>query len=169
MPRPFTRNDWPITRLGAAAQIVLCVAHVITIATGLVYTVAPSASVVKVLDPLWSLVWSLIFVVFGAGCLTFRLLRAWLAEAICMLAVAGGLTIWGAVLIYATVEAGTLGALQVGVRFIGGAVILVGFALLELEWVKLTTGRLTAEMVQQVVNEVSGEIRRRHDDEAEGR
>lgn len=131
-------DRWPITKVGAVAQVILCIAHIGTMATGLVLFIRPSPSIQRELDPLWQAAWSAIFIIFGPLALVFRLKRAWVYEAICLIATAGGLMIWGAVSMYATTGPnGTLNSLQVATRLIVGGLLLTGFAFLEIEWVRL--------------------------------
>lgn len=129
---------WPYDPLSWAAHLVIALAHLGTIATGLTYYLAPSPSVVAVLPATLGHAWSLIFIIFGSTGLVFRLRRAWTYEALSLFAAAGGLAVWAVVVGYATAgsEASPGAALQTATRFVTGAIFTVGLGLAELEWVR---------------------------------
>lgn len=127
---------WQQSILYRISSAALTLQHLLVIACGLAWFIAPSNTIDKALDPAWSLSWSMIFAVFAGVALLARLRRAWPIEAASNIVVAISVWLWAMVILVTNIAESSYGGLQTSLMLLGFAASLWGWSLTQIAWVR---------------------------------
>lgn len=155
--RHFVRQPadeaWQQNGLYRLASGILSFQHLLVMACGLAWLIAPSGTIDRSLSLWWSGFWSALFVVFSFTALAARLWRAWPIEAAANIVVAISVWLWAMVILFTTPD---YSGLQTALMLLGFAASLWGWSLTQIAWVQRReseTARLQRKVSELLADE----------------
>lgn len=127
---------WQWSSLYRLSSAILMLQHLLVVACGLAWFVAPSNTIDRALDPAWSLSWSMLFVAFSLVGMVARARKAWPIEAASNIVVAISVWLWAMVILISGISVDQYGGLQSGLMLLGFAASLWGWSLTQIAWVQ---------------------------------